>query len=94
MCASWSPIVWPRPMIGSASMSGSGPCGSMIWSASFVNPRSGRRGASHERVWRLDSGWQSHLAILIDVLNGHEPHPFWTTVTRMEAEYERRIPAG
>jgi len=40
------------------------------------------------------SGWHSHLAILIDVLNGDEPHSFWTTVTRMEAEYERRIPAG
>jgi uncharacterized protein YndB with AHSA1/START domain len=40
------------------------------------------------------SGWHSHLAILIDVLNGDEPHPFWTTVTRMEAEYERRIPTG
>ena len=38
------------------------------------------------------SGWHSHLAILIDVLNGDEPHPFWTTVTRLEMEYEKRIP--
>ena len=40
----------------------------------------------------VSSGWHSHLAILTDVLNGDEPHPFWTTVTRMETEYEKRIP--
>ena len=40
------------------------------------------------------SGWHSHLAILTDVLKGDEPRPFWTTVTKMEAEYERRIPAA
>ena len=38
------------------------------------------------------SGWHSHLAILIDVLKGDEPQPFWTTVTRLETEYEKRIP--
>ena len=36
---------------------------------------------------RVSSGWHSHLAILVDVLNGDEPHPFWTTVTRLETEY-------
>jgi uncharacterized protein YndB with AHSA1/START domain len=41
----------------------------------------------------VSTGWHSHLAILIDVLNGDEPRPFWTTVTKMEAEYEKRIPA-
>lgn len=40
------------------------------------------------------SGWHSHLGILFDVLNGEEPRPFWTTVTKMEAEYEKRLPAG
>ena len=40
----------------------------------------------------VSSGWHSHLAILIDVLNGDEPRPFWTTVTKMEAEYEKRLP--
>src|SRR6185437_16121176 len=40
----------------------------------------------------VSSGWHSHLAILIDVLNGDEPRPFWTTVTRLEMEYEKRIP--
>ena len=38
------------------------------------------------------SGWHSHLAILIDNLNGVAPRPFWTTHAKMEAEYETRIP--
>jgi uncharacterized protein YndB with AHSA1/START domain len=41
----------------------------------------------------VSSGWHSHLAILVDVLNGDEPRPFWSTVTKMEAEYEKRLPA-
>ena len=40
------------------------------------------------------SGWHSHLAILIDRLNGLEPRPFWSTVTKMEGEYEKRLPRG
>ena len=40
------------------------------------------------------SGWHSHLAILIDNLNGVAPRPFWTTHAKMEAEYETRIPSG
>jgi hypothetical protein len=40
------------------------------------------------------SGWHSHLAILIDNLNGKEPRPFWSTVSKMEAEYEKRLPRG
>ncbi|HEV7462988.1 MAG TPA: SRPBCC family protein [Methyloceanibacter sp.] len=40
------------------------------------------------------SGWHSHLAILIDRLNGVEPRPFWSTVTKMEGEYEKRLPRG
>lgn len=39
------------------------------------------------------SGWHSHLAILIDNLNGKEPRPFWTTIIKMEAEYEKGLPA-
>jgi uncharacterized protein YndB with AHSA1/START domain len=42
----------------------------------------------------VSTGWHSHLAILIDNLNGVEPRPFWTTVSKMEAEYEKRIPQG
>jgi hypothetical protein len=48
--------------------------------------------ADRKMMVSVSSGWHSHLAILIDVLNGAEPRPFWTTVTTMEAEYEKRIP--
>jgi uncharacterized protein YndB with AHSA1/START domain len=38
-------------------------------------------------------GWHTHLGILLDHLNGREPCPFWSTHTRLEAEYDRRLPA-
>jgi uncharacterized protein YndB with AHSA1/START domain len=48
--------------------------------------------ADRKTMVGVSTGWHSHLAILIDVLNGDEPRPFWTTVTKTEAEYEKRIP--
>ena len=53
-----------------------------------------RRLADRKTMVSVSTGWHSHLGILIDVLNGDEPRPFWTTVTQMEAEYEKRIPAA
>jgi len=53
-----------------------------------------RRLADRKTMVSVSTGWHSHLAILIDVLNGDEPRPFWTTVTKMEAEYEKRIPGA
>jgi len=40
------------------------------------------------------SGWHTHLGILVDRLHDREPGPFWSTYTRLEAEYEARIPAA
>lgn len=37
------------------------------------------------------SGWYSHLGILSDRLHDLKPRPFWSTVTRMEGDYESRI---
>jgi uncharacterized protein YndB with AHSA1/START domain len=51
-----------------------------------------RRLPDRKMMVSVSTGWHSHLAILTDVLNGDEPRPFWTTVTKMEAEYEKRIP--
>jgi uncharacterized protein YndB with AHSA1/START domain len=51
-----------------------------------------RRLADRKQMVGVSSGWHSHLAILVDILNGDEPRPFWTTVTKMEAEYEKRLP--
>ncbi len=39
------------------------------------------------------SGWHAHVGLLIDLLNGREPKPFWSTIERLEAEYDKRIPA-
>ncbi len=38
-------------------------------------------------------GWHTHLGILVDHMNGREPRPFWSTYARLEAEYEKRLPA-
>jgi uncharacterized protein YndB with AHSA1/START domain len=38
-------------------------------------------------------GWHTHLAMLVDNLEGEEPRPFWGTLIRVEPEYERRFPA-
>ena len=36
-------------------------------------------------------GWHTHMDILVDVLNGVEPQPFWKVHTALEAEYEERL---
>jgi uncharacterized protein YndB with AHSA1/START domain len=53
-----------------------------------------RRLADRNMMVSVSSGWHSHLAILIDNLNGDTPRPFWTTVTKMEGKYEKRLPAA
>ena len=40
-----------------------------------------------DEVHGVCGGWHTHLDILIDVLNGTEPKPFWQVHTQMEAEY-------
>ena len=50
-----------------------------------------RRLADRRTMVSVSTGWHSHLGVLADVLNGDEPRPFWTTVSQMEAEYEKRI---
>ena len=37
-------------------------------------------------------GWHTHLGILVDILNGREPKPFWPTFKQLEAEYDKRLP--
>lgn len=38
------------------------------------------------------AGWDTHTSILRDILRGEEARPFWSTHTRLEAEYEPRVP--
>ncbi len=39
-------------------------------------------------------GWHTHLAILLDHLEGVTPRPFWRTHAAVEPEYESRLPRG
>ena len=52
-----------------------------------------RRLSSRTGMVGVASGWHTHVGILIDRLHEREPGPFWSTYTRLEAEYEARIPA-
>jgi uncharacterized protein YndB with AHSA1/START domain len=53
-----------------------------------------RRLANRGAMVSVSSGWHAHLGILVDLLNEREPGPFWSTLARVEAEYEQRISAG
>ena len=48
---------------------------------------------THSRLLSVASGWHAHLGILADRLAGRTPPGFWATHTRLEAEYDKRIPA-
>lgn len=50
-----------------------------------------RRLTPGEEVLSVNAGWHTHLDILVDILAGEEPRPFWTTHTGLEAEYEERL---
>lgn len=52
-----------------------------------------RRLPDRRAMAMVGSGWHAHLAILLDHLHGRQPRPFWSTHARLEAEYERRLPA-
>ena len=39
----------------------------------------------------VSGGWHSHLDILVDILSGKEPRPFWKNFTKLQKEYEQRM---
>jgi len=51
-----------------------------------------RRLAAHDELIGVSAGWHTHLDILADRLAGRTPAGFWKTHTRLEAEYQQRIP--
>lgn len=53
-----------------------------------------RRLASRGEMVGVGSGWHAHLEVLAARLEGRKPEGFWRTHTRLEAEYEERIPAS
>lgn len=46
-----------------------------------------------EQLLSVAGGWHTHLDILSDRLAGRTPPGFWTTHTRLEAEYAQRFGA-
>lgn len=52
-----------------------------------------RRLPDRKEMVGVASGWHAHVGVLIDLLNGREPKRFWSTIERMEAEYDQRLPA-
>jgi uncharacterized protein YndB with AHSA1/START domain len=52
-----------------------------------------RRLRNRKELVSVASGWHVHAGVLADLLNEREPKPFWESVDRMEAEYDKRIPA-
>ncbi len=47
--------------------------------------------SSSDDVLSVSGGWHTHLDILVAILNGQEPLPFWKTHTEIEAQYADRL---
>jgi len=47
--------------------------------------------ADRKTMVGVAGGWDAHVGILSDRLNGVEPRPFWTTHARLKREYEAKL---
>jgi len=47
--------------------------------------------ADHKTLIGVSGGWDAHVGILEDRLNGVTPRPFWTTMARLRKEYEATL---
>jgi uncharacterized protein YndB with AHSA1/START domain len=52
-----------------------------------------RRVLDRATLLRVSAGWHMHLDILVARATGKEPAPFWDGWTRLQKEYDRRMPA-
>ena len=52
-----------------------------------------RRVPDRSTLLTVGPGWHMHLDILLARATGTEPEPFWDGWTRLQKEYERRMPA-
>ncbi len=50
-----------------------------------------RRLDTKDIVLSVSGGWHTHLNVLVDVLNGDTPRPFYKMQTQLEAEYSERL---
>ena len=51
-----------------------------------------RRLADRAKMVQASGGWHSHLAILVERLNGRVPKAFWKVFGDIESQYEQRYP--
>ena len=52
-----------------------------------------RRLRTRKEMVDVAGGWHVHVDVLIDVLKGREPKSFWARVEKLQAEYDKRLPA-
>jgi uncharacterized protein YndB with AHSA1/START domain len=52
-----------------------------------------RRLPDRETLLKVAAGWHMHLDVLVARATGEEPGPFWDCWSRLEREYDRRLPA-
>lgn len=50
-----------------------------------------RRLDTRDTVLSVSGGWHTHLNVLVDVLEGNTPRPFYKMQTQYESEYEKRL---
>jgi len=51
-----------------------------------------RRLPDRRTMLRVGPGWHMHLDVLVARMNGTEPEPFWDGWTRLQGEYDKRLP--
>jgi uncharacterized protein YndB with AHSA1/START domain len=52
-----------------------------------------RRLPDRATLLKVGPGWHSHLDILVACMTGKKPGPFWDSWSRLQKEYERRLPS-
>jgi uncharacterized protein YndB with AHSA1/START domain len=52
-----------------------------------------RRVSDRKNLLMVGAGWHMHLDILVARLAGTEPAPFWDGWSRLQQDYDRRMPA-
>ena len=50
-----------------------------------------RRLPNRNTMLQVAGGWDAHVGILADRLNGIEPRPFWTTHAKLKSQYEATL---
>ena len=52
-----------------------------------------RRLPDRSILLRVSAGWHMHLDILVARATSNEPTPFWDGSSRLQKEYDQRLPA-